>query len=243
MNFSSFSLLPLAFTLGLLSTVHCWGMCGGLLLAFSTARGPASPATGPRGLLGYNLGRVTSYALAGALAGGVAGAALQRVMPEWGHRGLQLLAALVLIVSGLALLHWLPGRAGLQKIGLALWRRLQPLSRGLLPAEQPHQRFLLGMIWGWLPCGFVYSMLALATAQGSAATGAALMAAFGFGTLPGMLAAQHGIRSLRGRLSRLHAPALGAWLLIASGVGLLYLQSPWYGGAAHRHHVHEVTRG
>jgi sulfite exporter TauE/SafE len=233
----NYSWLPLAFALGLLSTLHCWGMCGGLLLAFSPA--PPSSAQGLssiRRLLSYNLGRITSYALAGTLSGGLTGAALQGFAPGWGHRGLQLIAALMLILSGLALLQRLPGHARLQALGLALWRRLQPLSHRLLPAAHLHQRFLLGMIWGWLPCGFVYSMLALAAAQGSAVSGALLMTAFGCGTLPGMLVAQRGMQGLRQQLHRVRVPALGAWLLIGSGVALLYLQSPWRGDGMHHHH-------
>ncbi|MGD9601708.1 MAG: sulfite exporter TauE/SafE family protein [Gammaproteobacteria bacterium] len=236
----SLSFLPLAFALGLLSTVHCWGMCGGLLLAFAGARGPAGG--GLLNLLGFNLGRITSYTLAGALTGAAADAALGARTFDHGHQGLQMLAAGVLIVSGLALLRWLPGRDRLARLGLALWRRLQPLTRALLPAARPHQRFLLGMVWGWLPCGFVYSMLALAAAQGEARAGALLMLAFGLGTLPGMLAAQAGLDVLRARLSRLHAPALAGLLLVASGVGLLWLQGPFAnvpaGPHAAHHHMH-----
>ncbi len=237
------SLFPLAFTLGLLSTLHCWSMCGGLLLAFSP---PARPRTNAlsdiRRLLSYNLGRVTSYALAGALAGGFATFALQKVSPLWGHRFLEILAGLCLITSGLALLQRIPALAGLQRLGLSLWRRLQPLSRGLLPADRLYKRFLLGMIWGWLPCGFVYSMLALATAQSSALAGALLMTAFGLGTLPGMLTAQSGIQSVRKRILHWPTSALGAWLLIGSGILLLYLQAPWGEGGIHAHHDHSSSR-
>lgn len=232
------SLYSLAFLLGLLSTLHCWGMCGGLLLAFSPPQKPADHGwiTTCRHL-SYSLGRVTSYTVAGALSGGFAEFALRIMAPAWGHQGLQILAASILILSGLSLLHLLPGLARFQSMGLALWRRLQPLSRRLLPADRLSKRFLLGMIWGWLPCGFVYSMLALAAAQGTPASGALLMSAFGLGTLPGMLTAQRGIQTLRQRLTQLPAPALGAWLLICSGVVLLYLLSPWSESGLQAHHA------
>jgi len=228
------SALALALVLGVLSTVHCWGMCGGLLLAFS-APATADRLPGVRRLASYNFGRITSYTLAGGIAGGLAGAALSGLAPGAGHRGLQLLAAVVLIVSGLALMKRLPGHAWLQGLGLAGWRQLQPVTRTLLPATHFHQRFLLGMVWGWLPCGFVYSMLALAGAQGTAPAGAAVMLALGLGTLPGMLAAQAGIAALRQRLRHLHAPTLAAWLLLSSGLALLLVQTPWRAAHHHKH--------
>lgn len=232
------SLPLLAALIGLLSTAHCWSMCGGLLAAFS-ATAPVTGAAGVRRSLDYNLGRITSYALAGALAGGAVQLALDIGAAAWGHRAVQGMAALVLIASGFALMDRLPGKAWLQRAGLALWRRLQPLTRPLLPARDGPRRFLLGMLWGWLPCGFVYSMLAMAAAQGSAAGGAAIMAAFGLGTLPGMLFAQQGFAQLRHRFKWLPAPALGAWLLVFAGVGLLWMQAPWDAGGGHaHHHVH-----
>jgi uncharacterized protein len=236
------SLLSLAFTLGLLSTLHCWSMCGGLLLAFSPpARPRANAFSDLRRLLSYNLGRVTSYALAGAFGGGFGTLALQRISPGWGHQALEILAGLFLIASGLALLKRLPALAGFQRVGLLLWRRLQPLSHGLLPADRLHKRFLLGMIWGWLPCGFVYSMLALAAAQGTALAGALLMTIFGLGTLPGMLTGQSGLQAVRKRIAHWPAPALGAWLLISSGILLLYLQVPWRKSDLHASHVHQSS--
>jgi sulfite exporter TauE/SafE len=109
-----------------------------------------------------------------------------------------------------------------------------------LPAVHFHQRFLLGMIWGWLPCGLVYSTLAIAAAQGSGLRGAAMLAAFGAGTLPGMVAAQFGVQRLRHTLQRLRLQFLAACLLLASGVVLLLMQGPW---AASHGPLHDHGRG
>jgi len=89
--------------------------------------------------------------------------------------------------------------ARLEPIGKAAWRRLQPLTRRFLPANTVPRALGLGLLWGWLPCGLVYSVLATALLAGGTLSGAAIMFAFGLGTLPNLMAAgllARGFRSL-----------------------------------------------
>jgi uncharacterized protein len=114
------------------------------------------------------------------------------------------------------------GLARLEALGGALWRRLQPLLRPLLPMDTPARALALGGLWGWVPCAMVYSVLLTAALSGSAARGAAVMLAFGLGTLPmlaglGMLGAQ-----LRQQLQRRAVRTLCGMLVLAFGaLGLL----------------------
>lgn len=173
------------FIVGLLGAGHCAGMCGGIVGALSLQ----SPRQGGAALtvhLAYNAGRIASYALAGLLAGGLG----QAVADLWAlQQGLYLFASLMLAAMGLYLLGMTQTLAWLERGGQRLWQRLQPLTRRFLPVQGPAQALPLGLLWGWLPCGLVYSALTTALAAGSALQGALLMLAFGLGTLPNLLLA------------------------------------------------------
>jgi sulfite exporter TauE/SafE len=178
-----FSLLT-ALLAGLLGGVHCVGMCGGIVAAFSfRADGSAPPF---RLHLAYNLGRVFSYALFGALAGAL-GASLKLADFLPVQTLLFILAQLVMILLGLYLAGYSRWVLVFERAGGALWNRVRPLFQKLLPVRSVPQAVLAGMAWGWLPCGLVYSILVSALAAGSATSGAALMLAFGLGTLPNLL--------------------------------------------------------
>ncbi|MFP5418110.1 MAG: sulfite exporter TauE/SafE family protein [Gammaproteobacteria bacterium] len=178
-----FSLLA-ALLAGLLGGVHCVGMCGGIVAAFSfRADGSAPPF---RLHLAYNLGRVFSYALFGALAGAL-GASLKLADFLPVQTLLFVVAQLVMILLGLYLAGWSRWVLVFERAGGALWQRVKPLFQKLLPVRSLPQAWLAGMAWGWLPCGLVYSILVSALAAGSATSGAALMLAFGLGTLPNLL--------------------------------------------------------
>lgn len=172
---------------GFLGGTHCVGMCGGIVAALSAFPGSHG---GPRWSLhlAYNAGRLTSYAIAGALVGslGAAGTSLAGQLPL--RLALFGLANLMLVAFGLYLLGVNRALAFTERAGQLLWRRLQPLGKRFLPARSAAQAFPLGLLWGWLPCGLVYSALATALAAGSATRGAGLMLAFGLGTLPNLLA-------------------------------------------------------
>ena len=180
-----FSLLA-AFLVGLLGGGHCAGMCGGIVGAVSMTL----PGDRPRMpfLLSYNFGRISSYALAGVIAGALGSSSLflEHVLPI--EKILYALASLMLILLGLYLAGIWRVLTMLEMLGAKLWQRIQPLSRSLLPVRSVSQSFLLGTLWGWLPCGLVYSVLVAAVASASPLQGGLLMAAFGLGTLPTLLA-------------------------------------------------------
>lgn len=172
------------FLVGLLGGTHCVGMCGGIVGALTlgaTSRWPM--------LLAYNVGRIFSYAVAGAVAGalGAASMGLEGQVPI--RLVLYLLANLMLVALGFYLIGVTRALAFTERLGQHLWRVLQPLTRRFLPARSVAQAFPLGLLWGWLPCGLVYSALASSLGAGSAARGALLMLAFGLGTLPNLLLA------------------------------------------------------
>lgn len=172
------------FLVGLLGGTHCVGMCGGIVGALSLG-GPARWSMH----LAYNAGRILSYTTAGALAGalGAAGIGLGGDAPV--RIVLYLLANLMLVALGLYLLGVTRALAFTERLGQRLWLRIQPLTRRFLPARTVAQAFPLGVLWGWLPCGLVYSALATALGSASVAGGALAMLAFGAGTLPNLLAA------------------------------------------------------
>jgi hypothetical protein len=217
--------LPLSLlVLGLASGVHCAGMCGGIVAAFSTqplsfARTP-SPDW-PR-QLAFNLGRITSYAAAGALAGALgAGAYVVAALPA--QTALFVLANMVLVLAALHLFGVTGFLSRIERLGVPLWRRIQPLAARLLRARPLPHAYAAGALWGWLPCGLVYSALAASAFAGGPASGAAAMLAFGIGTLPNLLAAGLAATQvrkwLRGRAVR---AAAGAAVLLFGAYGLAH---------------------
>lgn len=182
-EFSSSGYLSL-FLIGLLGGTHCIGMCGGIVGALSMG-GPARFVLH----LAYNSGRIASYAAAGAVAGALGGLSLTLSGQLPVRMILYVLANLMLVALGLYLAGITRSLAFVERVGKRLWVHLQPLSKPYLPARTVAQAFPLGVLWGWLPCGLVYSALATALTSGSALQGAGLMLAFGIGTLPNLLLA------------------------------------------------------
>jgi uncharacterized protein len=187
-----------AFLVGLLGGVHCVGMCGGIVSALVGAGGEGFPRWKLR--LGYNFGRIASYATAGAVAGTVGGASLllARALPV--QMVALVIANVLLIGLGLYLAGFSNLVARLEGPGRWIWRHVQPFTRRLLPADTWWRALALGGLWGWLPCGLVYSILATALLAGSAPGGAAVMIAFGLGTLPNLLMAGAALDRLRSRI-------------------------------------------
>ena len=177
-------LLLSAFILGLLGGGHCLGMCGGLMGALTLAIPPEQRTRRFRLLLAYNLGRILSYGLAGLLIG-LAGWA---VANSPAATLLRAIAALLLIAMGLYLAGWWSGLTRIEALGRGLWRHIQPFAQKLLPVSNVPRALLLGALWGWLPCGLVYSTLLWSASQGSSTNSALLMLAFGVGTWPVLLA-------------------------------------------------------
>ena len=210
-----------AFASGLLGSVHCAAMCGGIATSLSTGqRDGLWMAALP------NLGRVLGYALAGAIVGGIGGGLLGVARVPGLGIAMRAMVGIVLVIAGLRLLdrrHRLPNFGG--GSGARLWRWLAPLRARAWPADTTGKRLLLGLVWGWMPCGLSTTLLAAAWLQASAAHGALTMSAFGLGTLPMMVpltwaGARIGQRLQRGGLRN----AAGALVI---GAGLLTLAGPW----------------
>ncbi len=172
------------FLVGLLGGTHCVGMCGGIVGALSMG----APARWSM-LLAYNAGRIFSYSVAGAIAGALGAASLGLEGQVPARLILYFFANLMLIALGLYLLGVTRALAFTERAGQNLWRVFQPMTKRFLPARRVGQAFPLGLLWGWLPCGLVYSALASSLSAGSPERGALMMLAFGLGTLPNLLLA------------------------------------------------------
>lgn len=192
-------------------------MCGGIASALTFGL-PDSDRASPSRLLSrvvaYNLGRIMSYALAGALAATVF-SALPAIMPQAGHQILAVVAGTVLVLVGLHLAGWFPGLRRIEALGAGLWRRLQPHTRTLLPVRSIPRALLLGTLWGWLPCGLVYSTLVWAAASADPLRGALYMLLFGLGTVPAIASAGM-LAGAAGGLTRKAAVRRGAGLLLVA---------------------------
>lgn len=213
-------LLPLllsALILGLLGAGHCLGMCGGLMGALTMAIPAQQAKRRLQILLAYNLGRILSYSCAGLLIG-LAGVAVSNSPIAMGMR---IAAALLLIAMGLYLAGWWSGLTRIESLGRSLWKHLQPLASRLLPVSSPQRALLLGAIWGWLPCGLVYSTLLWAASQGNAVNSALLMLAFGLGTCPVLLATGLAAQRISNLLRQRRVRIAGGILVIAFGLWTL----------------------
>jgi sulfite exporter TauE/SafE len=207
-------LLLSALILGLLGGGHCLGMCGGLMGALTLAIPAEHRAQRFRLLLSYNLGRICSYTIAGLLLG-LAGWA---VASSPAAMLLRVIAALLLIAMGLYLAGWWSGLTRIEVLGRGVWRHVQPLTRRFMPVTSLPRALLLGGLWGWLPCGLVYSTLLWAASQGDALDSAALMLAFGLGTLPVLLATGMAAERLTALLRKRGVRMAGGLLVMLVGL-------------------------
>jgi sulfite exporter TauE/SafE len=210
-------LLPLlasAVILGLLGGGHCLGMCGGLMGALTLAIPKEQRSRRFRLLLAYNVGRIFSYACAGLLIG-LAGWA---VANSPGAMFMRVIAALLLVAMGLYLAGWWSGLTRIESLGRGIWRHIQPLASKLLPVSSVPRALLLGGLWGWLPCGLVYSTLLWSASQGNALYSALLMLAFGLGTWPVLLATGLAAERTTALLRRRGIRVAGGVLVILFGL-------------------------
>ena len=173
--------------------------------------------------LTYNLGRIGSYTLIGGLVGAVGGLGLATLQTGALQQGLYLLANGLLIAMGLYLMGLSRLVSHIERLGKPLWQRIQPLMQTLLPVRSLPQALLVGALWGWLPCGLVYSMLTWSAAAGSASGGALIMLSFGLGTLPTLFALGGLADRLRYWLTLRILRLGGALLLIAYGLHTLWI--------------------
>ena len=216
--------LGAAFLLGVAASGHCFVMCGGISAALGIAT--AKRADGrpqPRLLVGYQLGRVVSYSLAGLVFGGARGGLVALLDIEEVRIALRALSAAALLLGAAVAFGRVrdPGFG----IGRRLWPKLAPLGRKLLPVDNLPRAVAFGMVWGWMPCGFVYTVLLIATLQLDALDSTTTMAAFGLGTAPAMLATGFGAQRFAGFAAAPSAKRVAGSVLLASA--LLTLSAPW----------------
>ncbi|HET9048581.1 MAG TPA: sulfite exporter TauE/SafE family protein [Chiayiivirga sp.] len=212
--------LAAAFLAGLVGSVHCVAMCGGIATGFAPAGVDRAKAL--RSAFTINLGRASGYAVAGAIVGGF-GHGLVALFRA-GHLmfGLRALAGVVLIVVALRMLGLNPHFGAFGRVGEKVWALLSPIRSRLLPASTTPRRFALGMVWGWLPCGLSGTLLTAAWLQANALGGAALMMAFGLGTFPAMMPLS--FSGARWRAKTGQRRVMGVLVLLA---GLLTIAAPW----------------
>ncbi len=217
--------LSAALAVGLAGSVHCFAMCGAVAGAFGVACGSCQTQKSALLALAAQTGRVASYALAGALAGGVGWLVWQPVDYSLLPSVLRSGVGVVLLLMALAL--WFAGSlpSWMTPATTWVWRWLSPLARRLLPIDSVPKALSFGAVWGWMPCGLVYAMLAAAWFSADPLHGALLLAVFGLGTLPAMLAvtlgAQRHAQRFRQQPTR-RALAVATALLAIAAIAL-----PW----------------
>lgn len=182
----------IAFVTGLLGGVHCLGMCGGIVgaLTLNTSQNPENKSTHSSFviLIGYNIGRITGYIAAGAIVAFFSSSLVDLTGIQNAKQILSVLASIIMIALGLYLAGiWNDGIEKLESVGSVVWKRIQPFTKYFMPVHSFQQAVPLGFLWGWLPCGLVYTALIWTLSASSAVEGALIMAAFGIGTLPNLL--------------------------------------------------------
>jgi len=223
-----------AFLAGLLGSGHCFGMCGGIAgslgaLSGASNRGIVLPA------LQFNVGRMLGYTILGAIAAGVLGAAGEIMALKPLGKWLRGLTALMVLLIGLRfLLDW-RGLDAIEKGGAGLWRRIAPFAARISQRRDWIGRFGLGICWGFLPCGLVYTVLVTAASTGSVLAGASTMFAFGAGTLPAMLGLTAAAPALSAFLSDRFVRRIVGFSLVVLALWMFFtLLGPATGGT-HRH--------
>lgn len=231
------AVLVTAFLAGLLGSGHCFGMCGGIagslgaLSGGGERRGLALPA------IQFNFGRLLGYAVLGAIAAGLLGAAGEIMSLKPYGRWLRAVTAIMVMLIGLRFMIDWRGLDFIEKGGAGLWRRIMPIATRVSRRHDWLGRTALGVLWGFLPCGLVYTVLITAASTGSAGAGAATMFAFGVGTAPAMLGLTIAAPALSTFLSdKLVRRIVGFSLVVLAVWMLLPIIASGQGGAAHMHH-------
>jgi len=222
-----------AFIIGLIGSGHCIAMCGGITTMLTSALPSSSKYDGQQIpvnnqditrknnsktilVVFYNLGRISSYAFIGAIVGFTGSIAAKNIgIPL---AGLRIFSAIFMILLGLYLGQWLMWLNRIEALGKHLWRYISPLASKVIPVDSPLKALALGAVWGWLPCGLVYSTLTWALASGNMLTGASIMMFFGLGTLPALLTLSIGFSSIKNNLAKPTLRKTMALVLISFGI-------------------------
>ncbi len=210
-----------AFVIGILGSGHCLGMCGGITSMLTSALPTNSSYSKTLLVICYNFGRIFSYSLIGAIVGFTGSVAAKNIGVPLS--GLRMVSALFLIFLGLYIGQWLMWLNKIERLGKYIWRYLSPYSKKLIPVDSPTKAVGLGALWGWLPCGLIYSMLTWSLASGDVARGALIMTFFGLGTLPALLIMSYSFIKAKALLIHPIFRKFMALSLIFYGIYSLYL--------------------
>jgi sulfite exporter TauE/SafE len=174
------------FLIGLLGSTHCIGMCGGFVAMYSLKKPATRPAL-PYHVL-YNLGRITTYSVLGGILGYVgsfvAYAGKNRGIPG----AVLLIAGIVMVLMGLNIAGVLGKRGLFERAEITGTGLFRDTFRRILTIESVWGTYLLGLLLGFLPCGLLYPIFMSAAASGGFFSGMLVMAVFGAGTIPALMA-------------------------------------------------------
>ena len=229
------SFLISSFIIGMLGGVHCVGMCSGIAGVLSMGLDQKAGKLRHFMLqLNYNFGRITSYAIAGFIFGWLGEAVARGSGSHSLHQYLQTFSGVFMILLGMYLSGWWQVLVNVEKVGALLWQRIEPFARTLIPIRSVPQAYFVGTVWGWLPCGLVYSVLTTSLGSGSGSNGAMIMFSFGLGTLPNLLA----MGLLAGALRQTLRKPLVRYLagMMVMGFGVYFIWQAWQPMTAHMHH-------
>ncbi|WP_201536105.1 sulfite exporter TauE/SafE family protein [Psychrobacter immobilis] len=214
------ALLIAALLMGFFGSPHCLGMCGGLVTAFGLSMKDVSPAKRRALVVTYHLGRLTSYAFLGLIAGLIGTTVLEPLMS--GNNTPRILLGLVLVFVGVTMLG-APFLSKLERFGMRFWQYLSPLRQKVFPLNTFPRALTAGLLWGFLPCGLVYGALLIAVVAHNPLSGAALMFVFGLGTMPMLVATHETVGWLRDKIGRFRLRQINGAMMVVSGLAVAFV--------------------
>jgi len=214
------ALLVAALLMGFFGSPHCLGMCGGLVTAFGLSMKDVSPTKRRALVATYHIGRLTSYATLGFIAGLIGITVLEPLMR--GNSMPRILLGLVLVFVGVTMLG-APFLTKLERFGMRFWQYLSPLRQKVFPLNTFPRALTAGLLWGFLPCGLVYGALLIAVVAHNPLSGAALMFVFGLGTVPMLVATHETVGWLRDKIGRFRLRQLNGAVMVLSGLAVVFI--------------------
>lgn len=214
------ALLIAALLMGFFGSPHCLGMCGGLVTAFGLSMKDISPAKRRALVVTYHVGRLTSYAFLGLIAGIIGTTVLAPFMT--GNNIPRILLGLVLAFVGVTMLG-APFLNKLERFGMRFWQYLSPIRQKVFPLNTFPRALTAGLLWGFLPCGLVYGALLIAVVAHNPLSGAALMFVFGLGTVPMLVATHETVGWLRDKIGRFRLRQLNGAIMVISGLAVMFV--------------------
>lgn len=230
-------LMITAFIMGLVGGVHCIGMCGGIVGSLSMSLSTqVSPK--PKALywyvLNYNLGRISSYVFAGLIVGLISSFTLQQLPNP--HEISRIISGSFSIALGLYISQIWMGLNKIEKIAMPMWKKIQPYTKNYMPPKSPLKALPLGFLWGWLPCGLVYSVLPLAYSADNPIDASLVMLSFGLATLPLLMMLGSSAMWLKQKMQNKILRMVLGILLVLWGSSQMLSINPFMNHQQHQHH-------